>query len=88
MKKKWQEVHKCNFAIKVSFKENDVLFVLYDRNDKKLFTAKSDYPCTDEKFNACVGACEGYANGCCNNNDEWIYVHNPYWMQCANIIVG
>lgn len=88
MTKKWQDVKKCNFAIKVQFKEDDVTFTLYDRNDKRLYASKCLYPCTDEKFIACVNACYDYADEHCGNNDEFIYVHNPYWMQCNDIMVG
>lgn len=86
MKKKWQEVKKCNFAIKVSFMENCIKFTLYDRNDRKLFLASHRYPCTPEVYNSCVNKCYECANEQ-GNNDEWIYVHNPYEMRCKDILI-
>lgn len=88
MKKKWQEVSKRDFAIKVAFKENDVRFTLYDRNDKKLFEAKRNYPCTDDVFNSGVNECSDYADEQCGNNGEFTYVYNPYWGQCKDVMVG
>lgn len=88
MKKKWQEKQNCFLAIKVVFNDNDVQFKLYDRFDRVLFVAKRSYPCTDDVFNDGVDACYDYANKNLGNDDNFIYVHNPYWMQCKDIMVG
>lgn len=88
MKKKWQEIKKCNFAIKVTFDDDSISFRLYDRNDHCLRHSTMVYPMTEEIICKHLQDMYSWADKHCGNNGEWIYVHNPYWMECRDIIVG
>lgn len=88
MKKKWQEVKKCRFAIQVVFGDSDVSFKLYDRNGRCLRHAVGCYPMTDDKYSFYIQEMYGWADRFADNQGEWIYVHNPYHFGCAGIQVG
>lgn len=88
MKKKWQEVRNCNFAIKVIFRNASIVFRLYDRDDRCLKSIVREELVSDKQFCKCLDEMYRWAYVHCGNNYEYIYVHNPYWPECKNIKVG
>lgn len=87
MKKKWQDVKKCKFAIKVCFNDEDVAFKLYDRKNCCLREITASYPMANEKFYIYIQDMYSWANKHADNNDERIYIHNPYWLECKDIAI-
>ena len=89
MKQLWTEKYNCKYAIKVIHSNGDfpLKMELYDRFQRCVFIVKnscSEHDGCEAAYNRAIRACYDYANQH-GNNDEWIYVHNPYFQSCANI---
>lgn len=88
MRQLWTQKYNCEYAIKVIYSDKDfpIVMELHDRFLRCVFRVKdscSDHDC-EAAYNRAIKACYDYANQH-GNNDEWIYVHNPYYQSCANI---
>lgn len=89
MKQLWTEKYDCKYAIKVIHSNGDfpLKMELYDRFQRCVFRVKnscSERDGCEAAYNRGLRACYDYANQH-GNNDEWIYVHNPYHQSSANI---